>query len=151
MKEEGRYYLLSRPLIQRVMKIRFGKFYFMMIVVETVPVDNSFQLRIIYSWNFRPRRYHKDRTEPSGFSHEITKVRDIALLKVTQFDYLGFEFRSESLSRAFSPIVESWIEPPEDTYQFRNIHQMLAMWRIQWRKQTYSCSCVYPKNSFNYN
>lgn len=30
------------------MKIRFGKFYFMMVVVETVPVDKNFWLKIVH-------------------------------------------------------------------------------------------------------
>lgn len=36
----------------------------------------------------------------------------------------------DSLYRAFSYIIEFWIESPEDRNQFRNIYPMPTMWRF---------------------
>lgn len=47
----------------------------MMIAVKTEPMDKNFQLRMIYSWNFRSRSCHNVVAQPSCFSHEIIKVQ----------------------------------------------------------------------------
>lgn len=49
----------------------------MVIVVKTEPVDKNFQLRIIFSWNFRSRSYYNV-AQPSCFLHGIIKVQCLA-------------------------------------------------------------------------